>query len=106
MQGVNWVEIVGKFGLPSAVLLGIAAVLYRQVTPFLIKHFESSQALLKEQLLKTEESRRQEQKEFMAAMERRDQMAAEVGRQQAQAMNAMAQEIRSLTDKVNHRGSR
>lgn len=106
MQGQNWVEIIGKFGLPSAVLIGIAFVIYKSLIPFLIRHFENSQTLLKEQLQKTEETRRAEQKEFMAAMERRDQMAAAVGREQAQAMNAMAQEIRSLADKVQHRGNR
>lgn len=115
MDSNQWIEVGKTFGLPAVLLFGLSFALYKGMKalfPFLVRHFESSQQLLKEQLDHVEASRRAEQQEFMAAldkrdlmMDKRDRMAEEVGKQQAQAMQALAAEFRALADKLPQRGS-
>lgn len=93
MELEKWVELVGKFGLPTVALLALGWMFYRVIVqtvwPFFVKQIEVAQA-----------QRQAEMDKFMAAMMRRDEMAATAQRETLHALHAMADELRTLRTEV------
>jgi hypothetical protein len=91
----QWIDIASKFGVPVT-LLGLLAYFFsRRVWPFLTKMVEDSLARGKVQ-----------EETFMAALNKRDALMADMNDRQIKAFDAMSSELRNLTNEVrrnNHK---
>lgn len=86
--------ILERYGLPIAGLAVVIFFVWRGLWPLLIKYLEGTQKILQDQLTAAQDERRQSMKEFSAAIERRDQLAAQAATQHAAALNAMTDELK------------
>lgn len=95
-MNVDFIEILNRYGVPVVALVAIAVFVWKGIWPFLLRHLENTQKLLEDQLAAAQEERRQSMREFMAAIARRDEVAATTGKMNADALNAMTEQIKLL----------
>jgi hypothetical protein len=90
----QWIEIISKFGIPIAALVGVAYFLLKQVWPFVVAQIEEAQ-----------KQRKAEIDKFIETVRARDVLLVESQREHISALREITKEITALRDIVrgNHR---
>ena len=88
-DGVNWVEIVVKIGIPAALILFGGWFFIRELWPWAKKQFEDLVA-----------RQRADLDRFIESLSTRDKMTAEANRETIKTLEALTSEVRGLRDDV------
>lgn len=84
-----WERVIERFGLPLAGLIGMVWFFNRTLWPFLKERIAAAEKALSDQVAEAREARREDQKEFLAALARRDEKMGE----QTDAFRQLTQKI-------------
>jgi len=87
----QWIDVASKFGIPVAMLIGLAYFVVRHVWPFVTKQIEDAQS-----------QRKTEIEKFVETIRSRDILMAEGQREHLKALEAMTMEIRGLRDEIRN----
>ena len=86
---MDWERIIDKFGLPLAGLVVVGLFFYRTLWPFIKERIAAAEKVLTEQVAEAREARKEDQREFLAALEKRD----DALREHTEALRQLTKEI-------------